>query len=501
MNLGHDHFGRNPVTFDPLSVSRRGFLERSALGFGSLALAHLLGQDVSASDAAADEPGPGGADLTPRISHFPARARSIILLMQNGGPSQVDLFDPKPELQKHSGQRHPAKVESFQPGSQANLLMGSAFRFRPHGQCGMELSELLPHIGSVADDLCLVRSMVGDNNNHPQGLRCINTGKIFAGRPTFGAWVSYALGTLNQNLPAYVVLRDPDGYNNGGTTLWENGWLPAQFGGTEIQSRGAAVLNLHPSKRLPSQVERNNLSLLAALNEERRKLYPADTELEARIKSYELAARMQLHAERLLDLSHETPATRRLYGLDNPIMANFGTRCLMARRLVEAGVRYIQVTAPIAAGTMPWDHHSDINPGLKKVCPQVDQPSAALIKDLKQRGLLDSTIVWWTGEFGRLPITQVGTGRDHNRYAFSTFLAGGGFRPGHIHGATDEFGYKSVEKIVNCPSLLATLMHQLGIDHTRLTYPHQGRDETLTDPAVTGAQVVGELLTHPPVVA
>jgi hypothetical protein len=484
--------------FDPVTFSRRAFLERSAMGFGSLALAHLLGREGRAADddSSGDEGGPGGTDLSPRVGHFPARARSVILLMQNGGPSQMDLFDPKPELQKRSGQRHPQQVESFQPGSQANLLMGSAFRFRKHGECGMELSELLPHIGSVADDICLVRSMVGDNNNHPQGLRCINTGKIFPGRPTFGAWVSYALGTLNQNLPAYIALRDPDGYNNGGTTLWENGWLPALFGGTEIQSRGAAVLNLHPAKKLPSQIERNNLALLADLNEDRRQLYPADTELEARIKSYELAARMQLHAERLLDLSHETVATRRLYGLDNPVTANFGTRCLMARRLVEAGVRYIQVTAPISSGTMPWDHHNDIVPGLKKVCPEVDQPSAALIRDLKQRGLLDTTIVWWTGEFGRLPITQVGTGRDHNRYAFSTFLAGGGFRPGHIHGATDEFGYKSVEKIVNCPSLLATLMYQLGIDHTRLSYPHQGRDETLTDPAVTGAHVVGELLTN-----
>jgi hypothetical protein len=252
--------------FDALALSRRQFLERSALRFGTLALAHLLGREVFASNGDAEEQGPGGSDLSPRAGHFPARAKSVILLMQNGGPSQVDLFDPKPELQKRSGQRHPQQVESFQPGSQANLLMGSAFRFRKYGDCGMELSELLPHIGSVADDICLVRSMVGDNNNHPQGLRCINTGKIFPGRPTFGAWVSYGLGTLNQNLPAYVVLRDPDGYNNGGTTLWENGWLPALFGGTEIQSRGAAVLNLHPSKHLPSQAAQNNLTLLADLN-------------------------------------------------------------------------------------------------------------------------------------------------------------------------------------------------------------------------------------------
>ncbi len=478
------------------AFSRRAFLERTAMGFGSLALSHLLARELAASDDSL-----GGTDLAPRSGHFPARAKAVILLMQNGGPSQVDLFDPKPELAKRSGQKHPQKVESFQPGSQANLLMGSPFRFHPQRQCGMEISELLPHIGSVADELCLVRSMVCDNNNHPQGLRCLTTGKIFAGRPTFGAWVSYALGTANQDLPAYVVLRDPDGYNNGGTTLWENGWLPAQFRGTEIQSRGAAVLDLHASRKLPAGVERNNLALLTELNEERRQLFPRENDLEARIKSYELAARMQLHAEGLLDLSHETTATRRLYGLDNPVTANFGTRCLMARRLVEEGVRFIQVTAPIASGTMPWDHHNAIAPGLRKVCPQVDQPTAALIADLKQRGLLESTIVWWAGEFGRLPITQGGTGRDHNRYAFSLLLAGGGFRAGYVHGATDEFGYKSVEKIVTCPSLLATLMHQLGIDHNRLTYPHQGRDEALTDPAVTGAHVVGDLLTHAPVVA
>jgi hypothetical protein len=481
--------------FQPV-FSRRAFLERTAMGFGSIALSHLLAKELSAADESL-----GGSDLQPRVGHFPPRAKAVILLMQNGGPSQVDLFDPKPELSKRSGQRHPQKVESFQPGSQANLLMGSPFRFRSHGQCGMEISELLPHIGSVADELCLVRSMLCDNNNHPQGLRCLNTGKIFAGRPTLGAWISYALGTENQDLPAYVVLRDPDGYNTGGTTLWENGWLPAQFRGTEIQSRGAAILDLHASRKLPSEVERNNLALLSELNEGRRQLFRHEPDLEARIKSYELAARMQLHAEGLLDLSQETTATRRLYGLDNSITSNFGTRCLMARRLVEEGVRFIQVTAPIASGTMPWDHHNALAPGLRKVCPQVDQPTAALIADLKQRGLLESTIVWWAGEFGRLPITQGGTGRDHNRYAFSLLLAGGGFRSGYVHGATDEFGYKSVEKIVTCQSLLATLMHQLGIDHNRLTYPHQGRDETLTDPSVTGAHVVSDLLTHASVVA
>ncbi len=474
------------------ATSRRTFLQQTGLGFGTLALASLLGQDGLLAAGAAV--GPGGADLRPRPGHFPARARSVIMLLQVGGPSQVDLFDPKPELQKRDGQKHPEKVESFQPGSQANLLMASPFRFRRHGRCGMDFSELLPHLAGAADDLCMVRSMVSDNNNHPQAWRCINTGKIFPGRPTLGAWVTYALGTENQNLPGYVVLRDPDGYNNGGTTAWENGWLPALFRGTEIQSRGPAVLDLHPAKPSPAAVGRATLEALAELNEERRRLYPGESDLEARIRNYELAARMQLRAEGLLDLSRESKATWQLYGMDDPVTANFGTRCLMARRLVEEGVRFVLVLAPIAAGGMPWDHHSDLKPGLKKVCPQVDRPSAALVHDLKQRGLLDSTIVLWTGEFGRLPITQGGTGRDHNRHAFTLLLAGGGFRAGHVHGATDEFGYRAVEGRVTCPSLLATLLNQLGLDHTRLAYRHNGREEALTDAPVSKAQVVAKLL-------
>jgi hypothetical protein len=370
--------------------------------------------------------------------------------------------------------------------------MASAYKFRRHGQCGLEFSELLPHLGSVADQLCMVRSMYSDNNNHPQAMRCLMTGKIFPGRPTLGSWISYALGTENENLPAFAVLRDPDGYSSGGSTLWENGWLPAQFRGTEIQSRGAAVLNLRPAVAVPAGVQSANLEALARLNEQRRQLYPGEPDLEARIRNYELAARMQLHADRLLDLQGEPASARRLYGLDNPVTANFGTRCLMARRLVESGVRFVQVMVPVSGGG--WDHHSDIRSGLARVCPQVDQPSAALVKDLKQRGLLESTIVLWAGEFGRLPITQGGTGRDHNRHAFTVLLAGGGFKEGHVHGATDDFGYQAVEDRVSCPSLLATLLHQVGLDHDRLTYRHNGREETMTDSAVSRARVVTELL-------
>lgn len=483
-----------PVSPQNRPWSRRAFLQQSALGFGTLALAHLLhGEGLLSADPVADTP--GGTDLRPRAGHFHGQARAMIFLVQAGGPSQVDLFDPKRQLQERDGQQHPGEVESFQPGSNGNRLMASSYRFRRHGQSGMDFSELLPCLGGVADELCMVRSMFSDNNNHPQAMRCLNTGKIFTGRPTLGAWVSYALGTGNQNLPAFVVLRDPDGYSSGGTSLWENGWLPAQFRGTEVQSRGAAVLNLRPQAPLPTGVQQNTLEALAGLNEERRKLFPSESELEARIRNYELAARMQVNAEQVLDYSGESARMRRLYGLDRADTSNFGTRCLMARRLVEAGVRFVQVMVPV--GTGGWDHHSDIRTGLSRLCPQVDQPSAALIQDLKQRGLLDSTIVLWAGEFGRLPITQHGTGRHHNRHAFTALLAGGGFKAGHVHGATDEFGYRAVEDRVSCPSLLATLLFQLGLDHARLAYRHNGREETLTDAPVTGAQVVSELLQHP----
>jgi hypothetical protein len=468
-------------------TSRRAFLRHSSLGFGALALTYLLGKD----ELLAAE---GAVDLRPRPGNFPARANAVILLFQNGGPSQVDLFDPKPELQKRDGQKHGQKFESFQPGSENNALMASPFKFRRHGQCGMDFSQLLPQLGSVADELCMVRSMFSDNNNHPQAMRCLNTGKVFSGRPTLGAWVSYALGTVNQNLPAYVVLRDPAGYNNGGTMLWENGWLPAIYRGTEIQSRGAPVLNLHPGVAAPEGVQRNSLDLLAKLNEQYRRQFPEESELEARIRNYELAARMQLSAEKALTLAGESRATRALYGLDDAVTADYGTRCLMARRLVEAGVRFVQVMAPVQPNTMPWDHHSELKKNTEAIAPRVDKPSAALIRDLKQRGLLDSTIVLWAGEFGRLPITQGGSGRDHNRHAFTLLLAGGGFRSGYVHGATDEFGYRAVDKRVSCPDLLATILHQLGLDHDKLTYRHAGNEESLTDAKVSRAQVAVDLL-------
>jgi hypothetical protein len=337
--------------------------------------------------------------------------------------------------------------------------------------------------------------MYTEHNNHTEALVMMSTGKLFQGRPSVGAWVSYALGTENQNLPAYVVLRDPAGYNTSGKLVWSSGWLPALYQGTEFSSVGAPVLNLTPARPVSQEVRRDSLDFLAELNREHHGRYPHETELEARIRNYELAARMQLLAARAIDLSRESPATRKLYGLDDPVTASYGTRCLMARRLVEAGVRFVQVFPPVG---QPWDAHSDTKGENEKICAVTDLPAAAFIKDLKSRGLLDSTVVLWTGEFGRLPVSQNGKGRDHNRNAFSLFLAGGGFKAGHVHGATDDFGYRAVTDRVGVPDLHATILHQLGLDHRRLSYPYRGRDETLTDAPVSKARVVAGLLAKAP---
>jgi Protein of unknown function (DUF1501) len=466
-------------------ISRRQLLQMSGLGIGNMAFAYLLHAENRTRL---------GTDLRTKPGHFPAKATSIIQLVQNGGPSQMDLFDPKPELQKRSGQRYGEKVEMFQPGSEANQLMASPFEFKPRGRCGMQLSEVLTHTSTVADDMCLIRSMFSEHNNHLEALVMLQTGKIFPGRPTLGAWISYGLGTENQDLPAYIVLRDPEGYNTSGPLLWENGWLPALYRGTEFNSQGTPVLNLHPSVPIPKGVEQDNLSFLAKLNEAHRVRYPFDSDLEARIRNYELAARMQLSADKALDLSKESEPTKKLYGLDNSTTAGYGMRCLMARRLVESGVRFVQVFPPIKPSVQPWDSHGNIYKELREICAKTEVPVAGLIRDLKSRGLLETTIVMWAGEFGRLPVSQNSSGRDHNRNAFSLWLAGGGFRAGYVHGATDDFGYRATENRVSVPDLHATILQQLGIDHRKLVYQHHGREETLTDFPATGAKVVSELL-------
>ena len=471
-------------------LSRRRVLELTSLGFGRVVLSHLL------TDAGLASPGPGSAvpvynDLKARQGHFPAPAKAVIQLIQNGGPSQMDLFDPKPLLAKMAGQPHPDGVEIHQPGNK-NTLMPTPFEFRKHGQCGMDISEALPHHAEIADKLCFIRSMHTEHNNHLEGLNMLLTCKIFAGRPVMGAWISYALGTENQNLPAYVVLRDPKGYTIGTKQLWANGYLPALYQGVEFNMSGSPVHHLQPPEPQPPGVQPANLAYLARLNRMHSKVRQGETELESRIENFELAARMQLEAMDVLDIRSEPASVRKLYGVDDPVRGPYGMRCLMARRLVEAGVRFVQVTTRPG---QPWDQHNNLKEALSKIAAETDQGAAALVHDLDERGLLDSTIVMWAGEFGRLPTTQNANGRDHNRNAFTLWFAGGGFKPGLIYGETDDLGYKSVVDRVSVPDMIATVLHQLGLDHRKTQYPHGGRMETPADVTVTGARVIGDLVS------
>jgi hypothetical protein len=467
-------------SFDPLN--RRAFLARHAGGIGALALASLLADAAHGEKARGDVATPGGQP--------PRRAKHVICLFQHGGPSQMDLFDPKPELQKHHGKPYPGGDLEVHFDKQKGNVLGSPYKFRKYGRVGMELSELLPHTGSIADEITLVRSMSTESVDHESALRLIHTGRFLAGMPVWGSWVLYALGTMNANLPAYVVLSDPGGLPVDGERNWSSGWLPASYQGVQFRSGRSPVLNLEPSSPIDPAARRQQLAFLQEMNRRHRDRHPENSELSARIENFETAARMQLAVRETLDVSQETKATQSMYGLDSDATREYGTRCLLARRLIERGVRFVQ----IYLSGQPWDTHSKNAETLKGLCARTDQPSAALVKDLKQRGLLDDTIVLWTGEFGRLPVSQGADGRDHNRRGFSLWLAGGGFKAGYVHGATDDFGYSSVTDVVNVHDLHATLLRSLGLDHHRLSHPHDGRETSLTDAEVTKARVVPELL-------
>jgi hypothetical protein len=467
------------------ALTRRAFLGRYAGCLGGLALAHLWAGEVRGGRDAASGQGP----LAPKPPHHQGRAKAVICLFQHGGPSQVDLFDPKPELRKRHGQNYPGQLEAHFH-TQMGKLLGSPFQFKKCGASGIELSERLPHTARIADELTLVRSMSTQSVDHEAALHMIHSGKTLAGRPVLGSWVLYGLGSERQDLPAYVVLSDPGGLPVGGTNNWTSAFLPAIYQGIPFRAAGVPVANLHRPADVSEATQRRQLRFLRELNEAHQARHHENSELAARISNYELAARMQTAVPGVLDISSETEETRKLYGLDRLATAEYGKRCLLARRLVEQGVRFVQV---FMSG-QPWDTHSKNAEQLKSLCARTDQPSAALVQDLKRRGLLDSTIVLWTGEFGRLPISQGPDGRDHNRHAFSLWLAGGGFRKGHVHGATDDFGYRAVKDVVRVPDLHATLLAALGLDHERLTFPHDGRDDSLTDTAVTDARVIAELL-------
>jgi hypothetical protein len=480
----------DPATAAGFAFHRRAFLGRYCGALGLYALAQLLrdkGRCLAAEPHSAPRSVRGPLALRP--PHHRPRAKSVICLFQHGGPSQVDLFDPKPELSRRHGKKYEGDLE-IHFHTQAGSLLGSPFTFHRRGECGMELAEVLPHLGGIADDITLVRSMATESVDHEAALRAIHTGKVQAGRPTWGAWVLYGLGSERQDMPAYVVLSDPGGLPIDRTRNWSSGWLPAHFQGTQFRPGEPAVFDLAPPSGVSPGARRRQLEFLAELNGILNRRHPRSDELEARLASYELAARMQLAVPEGLDLSGESEATKRLYGLDRKETAEYGRRCLLARRLVERGVRFVQV---FLSG-QPWDTHSNNAESLRGLCARTDQPSAALVQDLKARGLLDSTVVLWTGEFGRLPVSQGKDGRDHNRHGFSLWLAGGGFRAGYVHGASDDFGYKAVEDVVRVWDLHATLLHALGLDHTRLTHPHEGRADSLTDHEVTGARVVDGLL-------
>ncbi|HZN35923.1 MAG TPA: DUF1501 domain-containing protein [Pirellulaceae bacterium] len=443
-------------------------LLRSANGFGAVALAALL------SDRAY------GGPLSPRAGHYAARARSVIFLYMDGGPSQVDTFDPKPRLAREHGQpiKMAAPPTQFIPIDRAPTVLASPWKFQPRGQCGTPVSDLLPHIASRADDLCVVRSMVANFTEHANANLFLHTGSNQQGRPSVGSWVTYGLGTESQELPGYIVLKGGQ-IPAGGPDNFHSGYLPAVHQGSIFRDPVAPVANLQRTEPTDA-LQRGKLDLLAKLDQS--VLGRGDPRIEAAIANYELAFRMQTAVPELLAVSSETAATERLYGLDDEATRPFGTQCLLARRLIERGVRFVEVMPPAVAGANRWDQHDRIADGHAKMARATDLPIAGLLADLKARGLLDQTLVVWAGEFGRTPVAQgASRGRDHSPYGFSIWLAGGGVRGGQVYGATDEYGFHAIENKVEIHDLHATMLHLLGIDHTRLTYRFGGRDMRLTD--------------------
>ena len=463
--------------------SRRHFLASQGISIGSLALTWLLHQEGLLGRASAAPVKPTLEkpvyDLKPKVPPHPPRARAMIQLFMQGGPSHLDLFDPKPELTRRSGKTFTGDVKFDNAGQASSKLFGSPWKFRNHGASGMELSELLPYLGEVADLITLVRSMHTGVNNHGQSISALNSGRISPGRPVVGSWLTYALGSESQELPAYCVLTDPGGLPVLGVDNWQAGWLPSLYQGTVVRPTEPRIPNLDQPLHLQGRPQERYLGFLDQLNRDHLAEHPGEHDLAARVASFELAARMQTAAKEALDFSRESPATRRMYGLDDPQTSEFASRCLIARRLVERGVRFVQV----CTGNQNWDHHGGIVGALPRMCRRVDRPSAALVKDLQQRGLLDSTVVYWGGEMGRLPVIQneQNIGRDHNTYGFSSWFAGGGFKGGYVHGATDELGHKAVEGVVTHADYHATLLHLFGLDSATLTFRRPNGEGSLVD--------------------
>jgi hypothetical protein len=473
--------------------TRRHFLASNAMGLGGLALAWLLKQDGLLAAPSRPELEPHRFDLLPKQPHFQPRARAMISLFMQGGPSHLDLFDPKPMLKRYDGRPFPGTIQYDNAAEASAKVLASPWKFHKRGQSGIEISELLPHLAEVIDDITLIRSMKTGVNNHVQSIHALNTSRIQAGRPVLGSWLTYGLGSETQNLPAYVVLTDPVSLPVVGVGNWSNGWLPSLYQGTVVRPQEPRIFNLDPPAHMRGPAQAGYLRYLQRLNQGHMKTHPGELDLEARIAGYELAARMQTAAREALDISRESPSTHRLYSLDDPATRDYGSRCLIARRLIERGVRFVQVFTR----NQFWDHHGSILSALPASCRMTDKPSAALVKDLKQRGLLGSTVVHWGGEMGRLPVIQndsgrARVGRDHNTHGFSMWLCGGGFKPGCVYGQTDDFGHRAAVNVVNHYDYHATLLHLFGLDHRRLVYTRNGQEMTLTDGQA--GRVVREIL-------
>ena len=449
------------------AATRREWLLRSGAGFGAVALAAL-----------ADPPREARGEARP--PHHAAKARSVIFLFMEGGPSHIDLFDPKPALKRLEGSPLPESFGSviLAMGEAKAPILADKRTWRQHGRSGLWVSDWLPHTATMADELAVIRSCVSDGINHSGGVCQMNTGSVLGGRPCLGAWTSYGLGSETDDLPGFVVMQDTDGQVVNGPRNWGAGFMPAVYQGARLSGGEPPIANLRTPRGITAARQQSKLALLDRWNRDYAAAVPEQTELEARIRNYELAFRMQAAAPEAVDLAGETAETQRLYGLDDKVTATFGRNCLLARRLVERGVRFVQLYH--GAGSK-WDAHSNIEKNHGDLCRQMDKPVAGLLADLRRRGLLDSTLVIWGGEFGRTPMSEKGNGRDHNPQAFSLWMAGGGVKGGVTVGATDDYGYRVVEKKFMIHDLHATMLHLLGIDHTRLTYRFSGRDMRLTD--------------------
>ena len=463
-------------------LPRRHFLRAGGGGFGMLALKSLLAGEVDQTST----------PLNARSAPFVPRAKSVIFLFMYGGPSQVDTFDPKPALHKWHGKEIPVfKKDHAFFGETKATAMNTPYYFSKHGNAGIEISNKYPHLARHADDLCVIRSMHTNSNNHGPALFQMHTGYVESGHPTLGSWVSYGLGTETQNLPAYVVLLDKEGAPVNGALNWTNGYMPATYQGVPFRNSGPPIAYLKNPSGVTSERQKARLELLHQWNQQTAQAYPGESTLNARVAAYELAYRMQMEAPEVADISKESKRTLDEYGVDGKNTHYFGRNCLLARRLVERGVRFVQVFSGGNRGPSAWDAHKDLKSNHDRQCAQTDQPIAALLEDLKQRGLLDETLVVWGGEFGRMPTHQGTDGRDHNPFGFTFWMAGGGIKGGITYGATDEFGYAAVENKVHVHDLHATILHQLGFDHEQLTWRHNGRDFRITD---VHGKVIRELL-------